>query len=305
MSLEIRVLGSNSAIPTLQRHPSAQVVWAEQTPYLIDCGEGTQLQMRRYGVKFQKIRQIFISHLHGDHYFGLLGLLTSMSLLGREKELTVFGPKGILDIVQTNFKYSKTKLNYPCDFVELGEGQMGLIYEDERLSVTCFPLSHRIPTVGFVFREKKKLPHFLKEKGMEYQIPVEKIHHIKKGADFITKDGTCIPNSELVGTAPEAESFAYCSDTKFFPEIVPHIKEVNLLYHEATFTEDMKKRAKETFHSTAKQAAEIASLADVGKLLIGHFSTRYDDLEPLLKDAQEVFQTTELATEGELFSTKR
>ncbi len=303
MSLKVSVLGSNSAIPTLKRHPSAQVVWADQMPYLIDCGEGTQLQMRRYGIKFQRIRQIFISHLHGDHYFGLLGLLTSMSLLGREKELTVFGTKGLVDIVETNFRHSKTRLNYPCHFVELEEGQTGQIYEDERLKVECFPLRHRIPTFGFVFREKPRDPHFLKEKGEEFDVPVEAIQDIKAGSDFTTKDGRSIPNSELVSSKIEPEAFAYCSDTNFFPEIIPHIKGVNLLYHEATFMEDMKKRAKETFHSTAKQAAELALQANVGKLIIGHFSTRYDDLEPLLLEVKEVFPNADLALEGEIYST--
>lgn len=259
--------------------------------------------MRQYGVKLQRIRQIFISHLHGDHYFGLPGLLTSMSLLGREKELQVFAPKGIVDIIQTNFRYSKTKLNFPCAFHELEEGKQEMIYEDERITVSCFPLNHRIPTFGYLFREKRRPSTYLVEEGRVNDVPMDQIPKIKAGADFVKEDGSVILNEQLTEPSAEPESYAYCSDTGFYPNIVNSIQGIELLYHEATFMEDMKKRAEETFHSTAKQAAAIAQRAQVRQLLIGHFSTRYDELEGLLNEAREVFPKTNLALEGEVYST--
>lgn len=300
MDFKVLILGSNSAIPTLKRNPSAQLVLFNQTPYLIDCGEGTQLQLRRYKQKFQKIRQIFISHLHGDHYYGLPGLLTSMHLLGREKELSVYGPEGLEEIIRVNFKHSKTYLRYPLKFIALKEGSEEYIYEDERLKVRSLALDHRVPTFGFVFEEKAHPLKVNKEAITKYDLSIEEILTIKDGTE-VNRSGKPIPKNELILEAAKTRNYAYCSDTAYQEELADKIKGIDLLYHEATFMEDLKDRAAETYHSTAKQAATIAMKSEVKKLLIGHFSTRYDEIEPMVLEAKEVFENTEWAKEGKFF----
>jgi len=299
MTFEVLILGSNSAIPTLKRHPSSQLVLFDQMPYLIDCGEGTQLQLRRYKQKFQKIRQIFISHLHGDHYYGLPGLITSMHLLGREKPLSLFGPKGIKEILDVNFKHSRTKLRYPLEIIELEEEQR-YIYEDERIKVRTLLLEHRVPTFGYVFEEQKRELRVNKVAIEKYHLSLKEILDVKAGKP-VFRNETQIDQSELTLEEQPLRSYAYCSDTGFKPDLAQSIGNVNLLYHEATFMEDMKKRASETLHSTAKQAAEIAKLSGAEKLIIGHFSTRYEELDGLLDEARRVFENTEIAAEGESF----
>ncbi len=296
MALEVLILGSNSAIPTLQRNPSSQVVYASQRPYLIDCGEGTQLRLRTHGVKFQRIEQVFISHLHGDHYYGLPGLITSMHLLGRTRQLTIYSPPGLQDIIETNFKYSGTKLSYPLKFVKI-EGE-SIIFEDKHIHVRTVGLKHRVPTYGFFFEEQPRLRTFLPEKGKEHGVPIELIPAIKEGEDFTKPDGTLVANGELTEDPVEPTSYAYCSDTAYLPDLSEKLKGVDLLYHEATFADDMEERAHETQHSTAREAARIAREAGVGKLLLGHFSTRYDELGDILAQAREEFEASELATEG-------
>ncbi len=300
MKFEVFILGSNSAIPTLKRHPSAQLVTFDQMPYLIDCGEGTQLQLRRYRKKFQRIGQIFISHLHGDHYYGLPGLLTSMHLLGREKPLTIFGPKGIEEILAVNFKHSGTMLRYQLEIIALEPGNTEYIYQDEKIKVRSIDLDHRVDTFGYVFEEQKHELKVDKSAIEKYELSLKEILDVKANRP-VFRSGEKIDPEELSLKPAALRSYAYCSDTGFKPELSEVIKNIDLLYHEATFMEDMRKRAKETLHSTAKQAAEIAKISEVKRLIIGHFSTRYDDLDGLLEEARSIFRNTDLALEGEAF----
>lgn len=300
MKFEVFILGSNSAIPTLKRHPSAQLVTFDQMPYLIDCGEGTQLQLRKYRKKFQRIRQVFVSHLHGDHYYGLPGLLTSMHLLGREKPLTIYGPKGIEEILKVNFKHSGTVLRYPLEIVAIEPGNTDYIYQDERIKVKTVDLDHRVDTFGYVFEEQKHELKVDKNAIEKYKLSLKEILDVKANRPVI-RHGEQVDPNELSLKPAALRSYAYCSDTGFKPELSEQLQHVDLLYHEATFMEDMRKRAKETLHSTAKQAAEIARSSNVNKLIIGHFSTRYDDLEGLLSEARSIFKNTDLALEGEAF----
>lgn len=301
---EVTILGCSSATPTTSRNPTSQVLDLHDRYFLIDCGEATQIQLRRYKIRIQRIDHILISHLHGDHYLGLPGLLGTMHLLGREKELHIYSPPGLEEIIKIGHFHSKTFLKYPLVFHVLEEGSTAVIYEDERLSIATIPMDHRIPCCGFLFREKKNLRNILKEKIEEYSISVQEIPHIKAGSDLVTSDGKKIPNAELTTDPPAPRSYAYCSDTLYNQSYLEQIKGANLLYHEATFTEDMKARAKETYHCTAKQAAEIAKSAQVKKLIIGHFSARYHDLSPLLSEAKEVFSNTVLAEEGQTFKVE-
>lgn len=298
---ELTVLGCSSATPTSQRHPTSHLLNIHDKYFLIDCGEATQIQLRKYKLKFQRISHIFISHLHGDHYLGLMGLLSSMHLLGRKEELHIYCPVGLKEIIELQNKYSQTFLNYFIHFHVLVEGKNETIYEDKNVCVETIPLNHRIPCNGFLFREKGRKQNILKEKIEEYKISKSAIKAIKDGADFTTENGKVIPNSELTDKALHNRSYAFCSDTCYDESIVPIIKEVDLLYHETTFMEDMKDRARDTFHSTTVQAGTIAKLANVKQLLVGHFSARYNDLTLFLEEIKPVFENTELVVEGEVF----
>lgn len=295
---KLTILGCSSATPTSKRNPTSQLLNIHDKYFLIDCGEATQIQLRKYKIKFQRISHIFISHLHGDHFFGLMGLLSTLHLLGRKNELHIYCPKGLKEIVEIQNKYSQTFFNYEIHFHLLGEGKNEVIYEDEKVSVETIPLSHRIPCNGFLFREKKRPLNIIKEKIAEYKIPKAVIKTIKAGADYTTESGEIIPNSELTESPILPRSYAFCSDTCYDESIVPIIKNVNLLYHETTFMEDMKKRARETFHSTTVQAGIIAKMAAVKQLLIGHFSARYSNLDLFLDEIKPVFDNTLLAAEG-------
>jgi ribonuclease Z len=297
---ELTILGCSSATPTSKRNPTSQLLNIHDKYFLIDCGEATQIQLRKFKLKFQRISHIFISHLHGDHYFGLMGLLSSMHLLGRKNELHLYCPAGLKEIVELQNKYSQTYLNYHIEFHLLGEGKNEIIYEDEKVSVATIPLNHRIPCNGFLFREKVRQRNIIKEKIEEYKIPKSTIKSIKAGADYITENGQIISNSELTAATVQPRSYAFCSDTCYDESIVPIIKNVDLLYHETTFMDDMKVRAKETFHSTTLQAGKIAKLAGVKQLLIGHFSARYNDLDLFLDEVKPIFENTLLALEGEV-----
>lgn len=301
LPFEVTVLGSSSATPTATRHPTAQVLNIHERFFLLDCGEGTQIQLRRFKFKIQRIDHIFISHLHGDHYLGLPGLLGTMHLLGREKELHLYSPPGLKEIIDTNHYYSKTFLNYELKFHVLEDNFRGRIFEDGKITVETIPMNHRVPCFGFLFREKEHLRNIIREKIEEYQIPVQQIPSIKKGEDYISSDGKRIPNSELTLAPPSPRAYAYCSDTLYNESFIEQIKYVNLLYHEATFASDMADRAIETHHSTAKQAGAIAQKANVKQLLIGHYSARYKELDVLLKEAKEIFGNTLLAHEGETY----
>jgi ribonuclease Z len=298
-NFELTILGCSSATPTSQRNPTAQLLNIAERFFLIDCGEATQIQLRRYKLKFQRINHIFISHLHGDHYLGLVGLLSSMHLLGRTIDLNIYCPPELKEIVEIQFKYSQTYLKFKIIYHFHNYVDNELIFEDDKVEVRTIVLNHRIPCCGFVFTEKPLLAHIVKENLDKYQIPVEQIMAIKKGADFISDIGETIPNYKLVADKLKPRSYAFCSDTCYDERIIEFITGVTLLYHEATFMNDMLSRAKETFHSTALQAATIAQKAGVKSLMIGHYSARYKDLQPLLEEARSVFENTILAVEGE------
>ena len=301
LPFEVTILGCSSATPTSERHPSAQVLNVQGRLFLIDCGEAAQIQVRKYGIRLQKISHVFISHLHGDHFFGLVGLLGTMHLLGRTNELHIHAPHGLREIIEVQHKYSDTHLRFPLVFHELDTKSETIILDDEKLSVTTLPLVHRVPCCGFLFREKPRPRNINKEKLEEYKIPLAYMNLLKSGADYTDENGKVIPNAELTLDPPPPRSYAYCSDTAYNESLISSVKHVDLLYHEATFTEDMRERAKETLHSTAKDAGTIANKAGVKKLLIGHYSARYNDLLPLLEEAQKTFPGATLAEEGKTY----
>ncbi len=300
MVFEVSILGSSSATPIYQRHPTAQIVNIHERFFLVDCGEGTLIQMNRYKIKYHRINHIFISHLHGDHYLGLLGLMSTMHLQGRTMDLHIYGPPPLEEIIDLQLRYSETLLRYKVHFHPLNAQKSEVIFDDDSMCIRTIILSHRIPCTGFLFSEKQGLRKLIKDKLHEYQIPIASYQSLKNGEDFEYR-GKIIPNSELTTPARKARSYAFCSDTRYDETIIPVIKNVNLLYHEATFLNDKKERAKETFHSTASDAATIALKAGVRRLIIGHFSARYKNLYPLLEEAREIFPDTTLAIEGDSF----
>lgn len=299
LPFELTLLGTNAATPAFDRHPSAQVLCVQDHYYLIDCGEGTQMQMLKYAVKRSKIKQIFISHLHGDHVYGLIGLLNSFALNGRSTPLAVFGPEGLEEMIMIQVKYGGGGFPYPLEFHVVDCSSSGVIFEDHLLSVQSIPLVHRVPTSGFLFKEKQRPRNIIGEKIIAYQIPYSEIPGIKSGADFILPDGRIISNSELTIDPPEPRSYAYCSDTRYSETILPIIKGVDLLYHESTFCADMQEQAEASMHSTALEAATIAKKAGIKKLLLGHFSSRYRDVSPFEEEARSVFAEAYIGVEGE------
>lgn len=272
--------------------------------YLIDCGEGTQLQLRKNKVSLLKIHHVFISHLHGDHYFGLMGLLSSMHLLGRTKELHIYCPKPLKDIIDIHLGVSNSKFSYEFVYHFLESKESEIIYDGKGLEVHTIPLKHKILTNGFLFKEKPRPAKIKSELIDFYEIPHYEINKIKLGADFITKDGETIPNEKLTFPAPKSRSYAFCSDTAYREKIIPVIEGVDVLYHESTFLEGERALAKKTFHSTVQDAATIAQKAKVGKLLIGHFSARYtqENYPQFLEEGKQVFPNIEIANEGDVFS---
>jgi len=298
LKFEITILGSGAAAPTLRRRPTSQLVNVREKYFLVDCGEGTQIQMRKLKVKFQKINHVLISHLHGDHFFGLIGLISTMHLLGRTRTLYIFGPAGLKEVIDVQLRVSETYLNFIIDFTEINHKKSEVIYENSELTITTIPLKHRINCTGFLFKEKKKPRKIIKEKVVELNIPVVAYAKLKVGDDFVDEDGKVFKNSELTKDAEHSYSYAYCSDTAYYEKVVDIIKGVDVLYHESTFLDDLKKRAKETFHSTSKDAAKIANKAEVSKLILGHFSARYKEFDLFLKEAEEEFPNTILAEDG-------
>jgi len=298
-NFELTILGCSSATPTSKRNPTAQLLNIAERFFLIDCGEATQIQLRKFKLKFQRINHIFISHLHGDHYLGLPGLLASMHLLGRTNDLHLYCPEELKEILDIQHKHSQTYLNFNIVYHFHTYVSGDVLFEDEKVIVKTVVLNHRVPCCGFAFFEKPLLPNISVEAIAKYAIPPHKISEIKKGADFIAADGSTIPNASIVSKKYAARSYAYCSDTCYDESLIPYIQNVDLLYHEATFMNDKKERAKETYHSTTEQAATIAKKACVKQLMIGHYSARYKDLQPLLDEAKEVFENTILAIEGE------
>jgi ribonuclease Z len=301
MRFEVTILGSSSATPIFNRNPSAQALNINEHLYLIDCGEGTQQQMLRFDVKASRINHIFISHLHGDHYLGLVGLLSSMHLNGRTRALKLFGPTELKEIIDLQLKYSDTELQYVIDFVPTHADKAEVILENQDITVETIPLDHRIACTGFLFREKKRLKKIIKEKIADLNIPVEYYSAIKKGADYVSPDGTLYKNTDLTTNPQEPRTYAYCSDTLYNESYFQQISNADMLYHESTFLNNMLDRAQNTFHTTALQAGEVALKTHAKKLLIGHFSARYKTLNELLDEARSVFPDTELAVEGKTF----
>ncbi|NCI50455.1 ribonuclease Z [Sediminibacterium roseum] len=292
----VTILGNNSAIPAYDRHPTAQVVTLNDQLFLIDCGEGTQMQIARYRIRRSKINHIFISHLHGDHYFGLIGLITSMGLLGREQELHLHAPAGLKAIIDLQLEVAAITLPFTLTFHAL-EGE-GMLVDTPKFSVESFQTWHRIPCWGFIIREKRKPRKIVKEKTVANDIPAAFYERLKDGEDYETKDGRIIANESVTIANKPARSYAFCADTKFDESLCEKTKGVTVMYHEATYLKDLTERADARFHSTAEQAATIALRAGVQKLLIGHFSSKYDRLDAFLEEAREVFPETELGIEG-------
>lgn len=301
----LRILGCGSALPVGNRFPSAQVIKNKEYFLLIDCGEGTQLRLRQAKISFSRIAHIFITHLHGDHFFGLPGLLSSFHLLGRNKDLHLYGPKGLMEILELQFKLSGTTLRYKIIFHEVAGSQKQLIMEDSSIQVFSFPLNHRIRCHGYLFEEKRKPRTLLAEKIQAYNIPVFLRANIKGGADFTQSDGKVIPNEELTSPAPDPVSYAYCSDNRIKASLMPLLQGIDYLYHETTFMESEKERAVKTYHSTTTEAATLAKNLDVKQLIIGHYSARYQNLHPLLEECKQVFERTLLGYEGFELSFKQ
>jgi ribonuclease Z len=302
MVFEVSILGSSSATPIYQRHPTAQVLNIHERFFLVDCGEGTLIQLNRYKIKFHRINHIFISHLHGDHYLGLLGLLSTMHLQGRTIPIHLYCQAPLKEIIDIQLKYSETVLRFPIHYHMLDAKNPAVIFDDDDIEIRTIILNHRIPCTGFLFKEKPRLRKLQKDKLQQFDIPISVYQDLKNGKDYIDETGRVISNSELTTDPKNARSYAFCSDTCYDERILPFVNEIDLLYHEATFLSDKEDRAKETFHSTAAQAATIAKKANVKRLIIGHFSARYKNLYPLLDEAKEVFPDTTLAMEGDVFS---
>ena len=298
MSFKLTILGCNSAVPSIERHPTAQLLNANERFFLIDCGEGTQVRLREYQLNFQRINHIFISHLHGDHYFGLIGLICSMHLLGRNKDLHIYAHQELKAIIDLQLLASNTELNYPLFFHPISEDIDQVLYEDEKISISNLILNHTIKCSGFIFKEKKSKRKIVKDKIDQFNIPFGKYKGIKEGADWISDIGEIISNSEITVENTPIHSYAFCTDTRYNEALVEKIKGIDLLYHEATFKKDLSDRAKETGHSTTYEAATIAKKSAVKNLLIGHFSKRYKNLDELLFESKVEFKNTYLAESG-------
>jgi ribonuclease Z len=300
--LAVTILGNNSALPAFGRHPTAQVLTMKDQLMLIDCGEGTQMQLSRYKIRISKINYIFISHLHGDHYFGLIGFLTSMGLLNRKHELVIMCPHGLPEIIQLQLAAAGIALPYPIQYILLE--QPGILVETRSFTIACFPVEHRISCWGCLVREKKMPRKIDREKVLLHQIPAAFYEQLQKGYDYTTANGAYISNDSVTIAASPAVSYAYSSDTRFLPDLAAQIQSVTLLYHESTYLHELKDRAYDRYHSTAQQAATIATLAGVKRLLIGHFSSKYEEVAPFEQEAKQVFTRTELALEGVTYLIK-
>jgi ribonuclease Z len=300
-SFSVTILGSSSALPTSQRFPTSQVVKFNEQLFLVDCGEGTQIQLRKYRFKIGKINHIFISHLHGDHIYGLPGLISSLALYGKKGELHIYAHSDLKLMMEGMMKFMNEITDLTVKYHPLNFKRSSPLYEDNKIRITSFPVKHRIPCCGFLFQELITELHLDKQALEQYDIPVSQRLNIKHGADLTLPDGSVIPNMELTIAPVPARSYAFCTDTLFRKSIVPLIEGVNLLYHEATFAGDMEELAKKTFHSTSLQAAEIARLARVKKLVLGHFSSRYKSVDTLVEEARTVFPDTVAASDGDCF----
>jgi ribonuclease Z len=297
--LSVTILGNNSAVPAFNRHPTSQVISHDGNNYLVDCGEGTQIQMIKYKIRRGKISHIFISHLHGDHYFGLVGLLNTFGLLNHKQELHVYGPAPLQQIIEMQMNVAETDLPYPLYFHTL-TGQ-GVLVDNEKITISCFPTTHRIECYGFLFEEKEGKRKLLIERVRKLNIPISFYSSLQEGLDYITPRGQTVRNDEVT-TAPEkGKKYAFCADTRYEESIIPFIAGADMIYHETTYLDNVREKAFERFHCTTRQAAEIARKAEVKKLLIGHFSSKYSTLEQFEAEAKEIFPSTELAIEGSTY----
>ncbi len=295
---KVHILGCGSALPTLRHNPSSQVVEIREKQFMIDCGEGTQTQMRRSRVGFNKVMAIFISHIHGDHCFGLIGMLSSFGLLGRTMPLSIYGPKELGPILDTLLTTFCNDFDYEIKFHAVDTTRQEVVYEDRSLTVETIPLKHRLPCAGYLFREKPTLPHIRRDMIDFYRIPISQINNIKNGASWTDEEGNVIPNSRLTRPADPPRSYAYCSDTCYLPDLSDRLKGVTCLYHESTYADKDEDKAQKYFHSTARQAAMVARDAGVGRLLLGHYSSKYNTEDVLLQQAKEVFAESSLTSEG-------
>ncbi len=299
---KIHILGCGSALPTLKHNASSQLIEMRGKFFMVDCGEGAQMQFRRSHIHFSKLNAIFISHMHGDHCFGLMGLLSTLGMLGRTSKLRIYAPKDYEPLFRQQVEFFMQTMEYEMEMIPVDTEKQQVIYEDHSLTVETVPLQHRVPCCGFIFREKPTLPHIRRDMIDYYGIPVSQINNIKNGADWTNEDGDIIPNARLVQPADSPRSYAYCSDTRFVPGLKEKVKGVTVLYHESTYTSDQEDRAKIYYHSTARQAATIAAGAGVGTLLLGHYSARYNDEQVLLQEAKAVFENSILTQEGMVFN---
>ena len=294
--IAVTILGNNSAVPSHNRHPSAQVLQSGEHHFLIDCGEGTQMQMNLYKIKKSRINQIFISHLHGDHYFGLIGLLNSLALNNRLNDLHIYAPEKLKSIIQIQMDIAGSGLPFQLYFHALEKEEV--LFEDKTFSVECFRVNHRIECWGFLFREKKNPRKIIVDEVKKYKVPKSFFENLHRGEDFLNEENQLIKNELLTIPSEPPKSYAYCADTAFYEPIIEKIKGVDLVYHESTYLADLEKKASDRFHSTSKQAATIAKKAGVKKLILGHFSSMYDTLEKFIEEACEIFPNTEIAEEG-------
>ncbi len=301
LSAKLHIIGCGSALPTKDHFPTSQMLELRDKQYMIDCGEGTQIRMQQMHLKTTRLGHIFISHLHGDHCFGLIGMISTFGMLKRTADLHIHAHPDLERLLSPLLKYFCTDISFQIELHPINPAVHELIFEDRSVEVYTIPLKHRVPSCGFLFKEKAGLPHIKREMIEFYNVPTSKIGRIKLGEDFTTEDGELIPNSVFTSDPTPASSYAYCSDTAFREDIIPIIESVDILYHEATFAEDEAVRARQTMHSTARQAAEIAKRANVKKLIIGHFSARYPNKNILLNEAKEVFENTELAADMKSF----
>ena len=299
--MELTILGCYSATPRPKTHPTSQILSIKNHLFLIDCGEGTQVQLRRYKAKFSRIKHVFISHLHGDHYFGLIGLISTFMLLGREAELNIYGPKGIKEVMLLQLKLGKAWFNYPLKFHELESKESEIIFEDDKVTVLTVPLKHRIYTNGFVFKEKIGERKIDIKAVKNHNVDISYLQKIKQGSDVENNEGKLILNKQITLDPEKPKSYAFCSDTQYYPACIPLIKNVTALYHESSFLDEHRHLCEKTRHSTARQAALIAKEATVERLILGHYSTRYSSIEEFKTEAKQVFDNVELAEDGKKF----
>ena len=305
MDFSVTILGSGAALPTFSRNPTSQYIICNNRHILIDCGEGTQIQMRKFGVKFQRITHILISHLHGDHFFGLVGLLSTMHLLGRDQGIKIYGPEGLEQIIRSQLEIGGAKLDFSIEFKTLDGKSAGLLFEDKLIEIYSFPLKHRIPTNGFLIKEKEKERILIGELFKQDKLSIALIPFFKRGEDVIDEfTGKVYLHKKYTLDPKKTFSYAYCSDTMYYEKVVPYIENSTVLYHEATFLEKDRSRAKATYHSTAIDAAKIAEKAKVGRLLLGHLSARFENGIEHEKEAKTVFGNVEVVEDGTIYEVK-